>query len=216
LKIGCRYSSGTGALVEFLSVAWHAVRVAGVDATSSAFIVGAGPIGLALLLALKANGLTNITVSELSEQRKELARSLGADVIDPRETDVGAYAHEKTGGSGVDVAFDASGVGAVTFNSGIAALRNGGTTVVVANFHDPVAIDLSTLMQAETRILGSLAYTRADFEEVIAAVIDGRIDPAPLVTSEIELADIVDKGLAYLLTGGGRETEVKVLVNPRS
>ncbi|MDT2006728.1 alcohol dehydrogenase catalytic domain-containing protein [Rhodococcus opacus] len=208
------FTPQTGALVEFLSVAWHAVSVSGAGVGSSAFVVGAGPIGLALVLVLGAAGVEKIIVSELSERRKALAAQLGAEVIDPRETDVEDYVGTQTNNAGVDVSFDASGIGTETINVSLAALRNGGVSVVVANFHEPVSVDLSTLMQTEKKIVGSLAYTRDDFESVIAAVADRRIDPSILITTEISLGHLVDHGLAHLLTAEGRETDVKILVTP--
>lgn len=207
------FTPQTGALVEFLSVAWHAVSVSGAQSNSSAFIVGAGPVGLALILALKAVGIEKIIVTELSEQRKSLAVQLGADVIDPRVTDVDAYVRTHTG-TGVDVSFDASGVGTETVNISLSALRNGGTSVVVANFHNTVDFNLNVLMRTEKKIVGSLAYNRTDFESVIAAVENKQIDPSILVTSEISLDHLVNQGLAHLMTAEGRETDVKILVTP--
>lgn len=209
------FTPQTGALVEFLVVARRAVRQSNIRAGNSAFIVGAGPIGLALLLTLKAQGITNIVVSELSQRRRALAADLGATVVDPAAADPVPIVRERTAGAGADAAFDASGAGKVTFTTTIDALRNGGTSVVVATFHEPIAVDLGAVMLREVHIVGSLAYNREDFEDVIRAVLDGRMDPAPMITSEIPLDELVDRGLDHLTTGSGRETEVKILVRPR-
>lgn len=203
------------AMIESTAVAWHAVRVSGVAAGATALIIGAGPIGLGLLLCLKAFGVERIVISELSETRKQLAVSLGADVVDPRETDVAAYVRAMTDGAGVDVAFDASGVGQPTYDAAIAALRRGGTNVVVAQFHAPVSVDLNMFLVTETHLVGSFAYTDEDFAAVVEAVASGRIDPRPLISSTIPLADVVTGGIDYLL-GGGRNTEIKILVSPHA
>lgn len=209
-----RFTPEYGALVESLSVAWHAVRLSGATSGSTALIVGAGPIGLGLLLSLRAAGVERIVMSELGEQRKKLAASLGADVIDPRETDPIEYVKSLTNGAGVDASFDASGAGNATFSTAIAALRNGGSTVVVANFHEPVSVDLAAIMSSEKKILGSLAYTDEDFAAVISAIQTGAIDPSALVTKVIPLADIDSDGFIDLIDGDGRSTQVKILVDP--
>lgn len=67
-----------GALVEPLSVAWHAVSNSGVGPEHSAMVLGAGPIGLATILCLKAKGVTKILASEPSTLRHEQAQRLGA------------------------------------------------------------------------------------------------------------------------------------------
>ncbi|MUL47395.1 alcohol dehydrogenase catalytic domain-containing protein [Mycobacterium sp. CBMA293] len=205
------FTPETGALVEPLSVALHAVRLSGIAAGQTALVVGGGPIGLGLLLCLKAQGAQRVIVSEMSAARRELAAALGADVVDPRETDLGGFVRELTSGLGVDASFDAAGAGQATFDSAVDALRKGGTSVVVAMYHEGVNINPSLLMITEKRVTGSFAYTRDDFRTVIDMVADGRLDPAPLITSRIQLADALEKGI-HALQSTGRETEVKILV----
>jgi (R,R)-butanediol dehydrogenase/meso-butanediol dehydrogenase/diacetyl reductase len=78
-----------GALVEPLSVAWHAVSNSGVQENQSALVLGAGPIGLATILCLKAKGVTKILASEPSTARNTQARKMGClEVFDPRNEDV--------------------------------------------------------------------------------------------------------------------------------
>jgi len=205
------FSPEVGALVESLTVAWHAAKQSGAGEGSSALVIGAGPIGLGLLLSLRARGVSRVIISELSDSRKELARELGADVIDPREVDVTEYARSVTAGAGVDVSFDASGVGKPTLQPALDALRSGGRSVIVAQFHGEVPIDPNLFLTTEKGVVGSFAYTGEDFAEVIDAIADGRLEPEKLVSSRIPLEDAVDGGLKHLL-GGGRQTEVKILV----
>ena len=205
------FSPEVGALVESLAVAWHAAKQSGAAEGSTALVIGAGPIGLGLLLGLRARGASRVIVSELSESRKALARELGADVIDPGEVDVTEYARSVTGGVGVDVSFDASGVGRPTLQPALDALRSGGRSVIVAQFHGEVPIDPNLFLTSEKSVVGSFAYTATDFAEVIEAISDGRIEPEKLVSSTIRLEDTVDGGLKHLL-GNGRQTEIKILV----
>ena len=72
-------------------------------------ILGAGPIGMMYIEVMKAAGAGKIIVSECMELRKEMARKLGAIVIDPRETDIGKFVAEKTGGQYADIVIDCVG-----------------------------------------------------------------------------------------------------------
>ncbi|MEX0426164.1 zinc-binding dehydrogenase [Nocardioides sp. DS6] len=74
------------AFTEPLAVAWHAVRRGAVGRNQPAIVVGCGPIGLAVILMLKASGVRQVIASDLSAGRRALARACGADVVvDPRE-----------------------------------------------------------------------------------------------------------------------------------
>jgi (R,R)-butanediol dehydrogenase/meso-butanediol dehydrogenase/diacetyl reductase len=99
-----------GALVEPMSVAYHAATLAGVDDQSRALIYGAGPIGIGIWFALRGMGLTEIDVVEPSATRRESIEALGARTLDPSSDDVDAIIAERTGADGVDAAFDAAGV----------------------------------------------------------------------------------------------------------
>jgi len=72
------------ALTEPMAVAWHAVRRGEVSRRSVAIVIGCGPIGLAVILLLKARGVRTIVASDFSAGRRALATACGADVvIDP-------------------------------------------------------------------------------------------------------------------------------------
>jgi len=67
------------AITEPLTVARHAVRGSGVRKTEPAVVIGCGPIGLAVILMLKATGVTNVIASDPSPGRRQLAVRCGAD-----------------------------------------------------------------------------------------------------------------------------------------
>ncbi|MFL6089631.1 MAG: zinc-binding dehydrogenase [Aeromicrobium sp.] len=76
------------AFTEPLAVALHAVRRGSVKKGQTAIVVGCGPIGLAVILMLKATGVKTVVASDLSAARRALAVQCGADiVVDPREAD---------------------------------------------------------------------------------------------------------------------------------
>ncbi|HEY1522982.1 MAG TPA: zinc-binding dehydrogenase [Solirubrobacteraceae bacterium] len=76
---------GVAALTEPLAVAWHAVRRGDVGKRDVAIVIGCGPIGLAVILMLKARGVRTVVASDYASGRRELARRCGADVVvDPQ------------------------------------------------------------------------------------------------------------------------------------
>ncbi|HEX8103499.1 MAG TPA: zinc-binding dehydrogenase, partial [Solirubrobacteraceae bacterium] len=76
------------ALTEPMAVAWHAVRRGEVGRRQVAIVVGCGPVGLGVILMLKARGVRTVVASDLSAGRRALARACGADVVvDPAAGD---------------------------------------------------------------------------------------------------------------------------------
>ena len=69
------------ALTEPLAVAWHAVRRGDVRRRTVAVVIGCGPIGLGVILMLKAKGVRTVVASDVSAARRELAARCGADVV---------------------------------------------------------------------------------------------------------------------------------------
>ncbi|WP_330256056.1 2,3-butanediol dehydrogenase [Nocardia sp. NBC_00565] len=204
-------SAETAALIEPLSVAWHAVRRSGLQPGDSAVVIGAGPIGLGLLMAAKAQGAGFVAVSEVSAARKRLASQFGADaVFDPTRDDVAARVHAAVPG-GVRASFEASGAGTPAVQALLGVLAKGGTAITVASGH-PAEFDPNALMTTEINYTGSFGYNASDFPGVIEAIRDGRIRPDALVTSRISLEDAQQQGYEALLNHG--DAQVKVLVHP--
>jgi threonine dehydrogenase-like Zn-dependent dehydrogenase len=79
-------SADMAALTEPVAVAWHAVRRSEIRKKDVAIVVGCGPVGLAVICVLKAQGVATVVASDFSPGRRALAQRCGADVlIDPRE-----------------------------------------------------------------------------------------------------------------------------------
>jgi threonine dehydrogenase-like Zn-dependent dehydrogenase len=77
-------ATDVAALTEPLAVGYHAVRRGEVGKRTVAIVIGCGPVGLAVILHLKAHGVRTVVASDYSEGRRRLAKACGADVvIDP-------------------------------------------------------------------------------------------------------------------------------------
>ncbi|KAI9650345.1 hypothetical protein NHQ30_000358 [Ciborinia camelliae] len=202
-----------GALVEPLSVGWHAVRQSPLTPSSTILIVGGGPIGLAIISALKARGCGQIMLSEPTASRQKFAKQFGADfILDPAsegEEGVARRVTELTGGKGVDIAFDCAGV-AAGLKTACSSIKARGTVVNVAIWENPVPFNPNDLVWREGKYIASLGYVRRDFEETIAAIASGSINPATLITSKISLENVVEDGFRALVLR--RDMHVKILV----
>ena len=74
------------ALTEPMAVAWHAVRRGEVAKRQVAIVIGCGPVGLGVILMLKARGVRTVVASDYSPGRRTLAQACGADVVvDPAQ-----------------------------------------------------------------------------------------------------------------------------------
>jgi len=73
--------SEVAALTEPMAVAWHAVRRGEVGKRTVAIVIGCGPIGLAVILLLKAKGVRTVVASDYAPTRRALATACGADVV---------------------------------------------------------------------------------------------------------------------------------------
>ena len=159
--------------MEPLAVAWHAVNVSPFKKGDSVLIIGGGPIGLAVVQALKARGAEKIIVSEVAQRRKEFAEQFGADyVLDPSKDDVTVRVREICDGRGANVAFDAAGVQA-GLDQALEAIRARGTLVMIAMWEKTATITPNPLCFREKRYMGVTTYQEGDFQAVLDAVSSG-------------------------------------------
>lgn len=197
-----------GALVEPMSVAYHAAKLGAVTPESTAVVFGAGPIGIGLWFALRGMGVQQVRVVEPSETRRAAIERLGADTLDPTAEDVPAVVADLTGGRGADAAYDAAGVEAAV-NTALATVGAGKPLVSVAIYEKPLTTELSHLVMNESRIQGSLCYTADDYAAVIELMGRGHYDTTGWV-EKIAMRDVVAEGFEALKAG----RKMKVLVDP--
>ncbi|KAG6978835.1 (R,R)-butanediol dehydrogenase [Fusarium oxysporum f. sp. conglutinans] len=198
------------ALVEPLAVAWNAVQQSNFQPGDTALILGAGPIGLAILQVLKSKGSSQIIVTETADKRREFATNFGATtVLDPTKTNVGEECKKLCAGEGVQVVFDCAGVQS-TLETALAASRPRSVIVNVALWATEVTISPNYFMLNERTFKGSATYTASVFQEVIDALARGDLNPEPMITSLIEMDQIEEKGFKALINY--KDTQVKILV----
>ncbi|KAF2103778.1 GroES-like protein [Rhizodiscina lignyota] len=214
LKLPPTVSLKVGALVEPLAVAWHSARTANFQEGQDALILGAGPIGLAILQVLKVFGARHVIVSDVLDVRKKHAAAFGATkVVDPLQDSVKVVetVRQVCGDRGVDVAFDASGL-QTTLDTAIACVKPRGTIFNVAIHEKGLVVNPTQLSLQEKVFRGGNSYTNEDFASVIAAISDGRLEAESMVTAVVPLENVVEKGFIELLHK--KSNHVKILVQP--
>lgn len=184
-----------GALVEPLSIGLHAVRLAGAGAGRTVAVLGSGTIGLSCLLAARRVGFGAAVCVDAGPAKARLAEAAGATgYVDartgsPSPAEVGELIVRQLGGERPEVVFVSAGYPGV-LDQAVAAVRPGGTVVVVSYFEGPVLTDLNALVGREARVLFSSLSVPDDFRRVISWLADGTLDPLPLVTHHFPLDDI--------------------------
>jgi (R,R)-butanediol dehydrogenase / meso-butanediol dehydrogenase / diacetyl reductase len=198
-----------GALVEPMSVAYHAAKLGDVDPDGTALVFGAGPIGIGLWFALRGQGVEDVLVVEPSPVRRAGIERLGARTIDPTAVDVPAFVADHTKGHGVAGAFDAAGVRPAV-EAALASLGPGKTMVSVAIYERPLETPLIQLVLREARIQGTNCYTGDDYRAEIDQMTRGHYDTTGWV-EKVAMSDVLKEGFEALHAG----QKMKVLVDPR-
>lgn len=197
-----------GALVEPTAVAVQAVKEGGLQFGDTVAVFGAGPIGLLTVIAAKAAGASKIIVLDLSQTRLDKALELGAtDIINSGEKDP-VESVKEIAPEGVDVAFEVAGV-APTFEQSIEVTRARGTMVIVSIFAREISWNPIQLTNKGVKVTSSIAYTPTSFQQTVDLMGTGQLKPQGVVTSQIELDDIVEKGFEVLTTD---KSQAKILV----
>lgn len=196
------------ALIEPTAVAVQGIRESGLKFGESVAVFGAGPIGLLTIIAAKAAGAKEIFAFDLSENRLEKAKEVGATYAvnsgkeNPIEYIKSIYP------DGVDRTFEVAGV-APTFHQAIAVTRPRGVVTIVSIFEKPVEFSPMQLTATGVHLASTLAYEPDVFETTAKLIASGQLDPAPVITDHIELDEIVNKGFEALIHD---KNQAKILV----
>ena len=154
------------ALVEPLSVGFHAVERGRIKAGERVAVIGCGMIGMGAVIAAVAKG-ADVLAIDISAEKRAMAESFGAvKTVDAMASDVNAQVDDWTNGDGVDVALEAVGL-PQTFTQAIDLACFSGRVVYVGYSKAPVTYDTKFFNLKELDIMGSRNATMADFQAVI-------------------------------------------------
>jgi len=218
VRVPDRYADDEGTLqsvlplTDVMGTGHHAAVSAGVGAGDTCVVVGDGAVGLCGVLAARRLGASRIIAVGHHPDRLDMAAEFGAT-----ETVLG-------GGGGVDVAERVTEltdggaehvlecVGAASsMETAVSACRPGGTVGYVGVPHgvDDGDMPMFDFFGDNVTLRGGVAPVRAYAEELLADVLGGTLDPAPVFTKTVSLEDIADGYRAM-----DERDAVKVLVRP--
>ena len=181
-------SFAEAAMLEAVSVALHAVRLAQVKGGETALVIGAGMIGLLTLQAARALGCARVFVADVDASRLDLAREAGAEeVFDCSGAELVREVLERTEGCGVDLAFEAVGRNE-TVNGAIDCTRKGGTVTLIGNIQPEITLPLQKVVTRQLRLQGSCA-SAGEYPQAIELIAAGKIKVAPLITAVAPLEE---------------------------
>lgn len=181
------------ALIELLSIGFHACNRAGFEAVDSALIYGAGKLGQCILQAAKTITKKPVFMVDILENRLQTAQNNYPDitVINSLKENPVEIIKEATHGKGVDVAFEAVGHAVNIENrmhpvrECINAIRGAGRVCVLGLADDAVPLVMKELIWKEAKIIAS-RVTQGEFGLAIQKM--QFLKPDALITAEIKMS----------------------------
>lgn len=189
-KIPDNMDTMEAALIEPLSVGFHAARQGNARMGMTAVVTGAGCIGLVSMMALIAMGVTRIIAVDVMPKRLEKALELAAtDAINGKETDTVEEVLKLTGGMGPDLVIETAG-SEITARQAIQFCKKGGTIVLVGySASGEMTLPMSLALDKELTFKTVFRY-RHIYPLAIEAVSSGRVNLKGIVTNIFSLDDI--------------------------
>lgn len=166
IPVGDKISVRDAALIEPMSVGFHAVARGQVSDIDTVLVFGCGMVGLGAIIRCAQRG-ARVIAADISAEKLDLARKAGAAfTINSREEDLLAKVNEYTGGMGADVVIEAVGSPA-TYVSAIDAVCFTGRVVCIGYSKNDVSFQTKFFVQKELDIRGSRNAMPDDFRAVI-------------------------------------------------
>lgn len=195
-----------GALLEPLSVAYHAIIQSNLKPGDKAAIIGCGPIAGCILLMLNAFGIKEVSMSDIVDSRLDKMKELGAScTVNTKNMDINELNdcfNNKFNGI-----FDTS-CNENAINSAINQLQKRGKLIQVGVVSEKINIDLHSLFLKEASIVTSFRYANT-YKKCISLIENGLIDPKKLISHKFNYTEI-DK--AFETAKNKNENPMKIIV----
>ncbi len=213
------------ALTEPLTVAAHAVNRARLDGSEAPVVIGCGPIGLALIATLKSRGIGPVVAADFSPARRALAEKFGADlVVDPAAQSPYESWLQMAAPEGYDingplalfglgpqsrpcVVFECVGVPGL-IQQVIQNAPPRSRLIVVGVCMETDKIEPLIAIGKEMNVHFSFGYTAEEFVQTLYALVDGRLDGAPMITGRVA-QEAVGEAFASL---GASDRHAKIVI----
>jgi len=197
------------ALTEPTAIALHAVGLGGVGPDDRVLVTGAGPVGLLIIAVLRAQGISDVTVSEPSAVRRQRALDVGASRVVTPDTLEGP-AMGRPVEEPYAVVFECSGH-ASAIEAALDQLDYAGTLVIVGTGFAPPRINQNRLIIFELEIVGAYNYNDDGFGPAVDLLDSGTLPLGSLIEpDDVPLSAVMDS-MERLARG---EIPSKVMVRP--
>jgi len=191
--------SGTG---------YHAVVNSGLEAGDTVAVLGLGPVGLAAVQTAKAAGASHVIAVDTVEARLKMAESFGAQAVHLTDDDPRAAVKAATEGRGVDVAIDAVGH-PDALELACRVTRKAGTVSAIGVYAERIEVHMGIVWIKALTLKTGHANVIAHVDPVLDMLARGVIDPGPLVTHHMPLADAPEAYEIY-----DRREALKIVLTP--
>jgi len=209
LKVPNGLDARRAALTEPMTVGLHAVNRSRIKAGDSAVVLGCGPVGLAVIAALRLHGVQTIVGADFSPARRALATTMGAsEVVDPA-VEPAMDGLRRAGTTGSVCIFEAVGVPGMLDDAMRMAPRNA-SVLVVGVCMEPDTVRLMRGVLRELTIRFAFAYDPMEFGQTLHRIAEGELDVAPLITGSVDLDGVAGAFDAL----ADPEAHAKILVEP--
>jgi threonine dehydrogenase-like Zn-dependent dehydrogenase len=227
LPVPSDLSTEHAALTEPMAVGLHAVNMASLRPDDAPLVIGCGPVGLAVIAALRLRDVRPVVAADFSARRRELAVALGADVVvDPATTTPWASWREAAVWRDASraptlppwlpgppvrpaVVFECVGVPGV-LDQLMAASPRGTRLVVVGVCMEADTIHPMLGISKELNLQFVLGYTQEEFAATLGHIASGSIPVAPLITGTVGIDGVAGAFEAL----ASPDKHAKILVRP--
>jgi threonine dehydrogenase-like Zn-dependent dehydrogenase len=189
LEVPNGLSTEHAALTEPMAVGLHAVEMAKIQKSDVPLVVGCGPVGLAVIAALKLKGIEPIVASDFSPMRRRLAATMGAHVVNDPAEKPAIEAWQEVAKLRPAVIFECVGVPGMIDRLMKDAPRAARIVVAGVCMEDD-RIRPMLGINKELSVHFVLGYQPHEFAGTLNAIADGRIDVAPLITDRVDLDQV--------------------------
>jgi D-xylulose reductase len=205
-------------LIEPLSVAVHAAKLASLRHGDTVVVCGSGTIGLLCATVAKAFGAKKVVAVDIIESKLDFAREWNGsnpflpDPMASSETNASQLITDNQLGLGADVTFEASGA-RTSVSLGVHVLRPGGNFVQVGMVGSNVDFPIQTICEKEQHLHGCFRYGPGDFRIALDMLALNKIDVKDLITAILPFERATDawemtrmgQGIKNLIRGPGLE-----------
>ncbi len=210
LKIPDKLSTNEATFLEPIACCIESIEKCNIGLGDIVVIIGAGVMGLLLLQLSLLKGASKVIVSEINKYRRNIAKNLGALVVNPEEIDLKKFVTKETCSEGVDVAITTVFKEDIIKECFLFTRKQGTVFIFGSAIKNPdLLINSNKIHYDQINIMGSSAYKPFHFSIALKLLKEHRISVTPLITS-VEPLKNIKKALDNYIKSENLKTIIKM------